>query len=146
MINWINSNKHFHHKSITWEKSMFGVTSKLLMAYKCSLFSLLILSTKEHVWSLGCLQNEFFFSPCIYNALMSKFRKSFPYVNNRYQKIEFPLHFFYFNVGKKLNFLLVNTKIRKRKNEGQEFLYDQNWVIHKTIWLLTLNSLPTFLN
>lgn len=94
MINWINSNKRFHHKSITWEKSMFGVTSKLLMAYKCSLFSLLILSTKEHVWSLGYLQNEFFFSPCIINALMSKFRKSFPYVNNRYQKIEFPLHFF----------------------------------------------------
>lgn len=120
MINWINSNKHFHHKSITWEKSMFGVTSKLLMAYKCSLFSLilLILSTKEHVWSLGCLQNEFFFSPCIINALMSKFRKSFPYVYNRYQKIKFPLHFFTLTLEKSWFFCCWTLTNKEKEKWG----------------------------
>lgn len=110
MINWINSNMRFHHKSITWEKSMFGVTPKLLMAYKSSLFSLLILSTKEHVWSLGCLQNDFF-SPCIIYAIMSKFRKFLTYVYIRYiyQDLEFFSTFFFFNFGKQLNFLFSNT-------------------------------------
>lgn len=56
----------------------------------------------------GVCKMRFFFSLCIINVLMLKFWKLFLYVYNRYKKIEFFLYFFYFNVGKKLNFLLLN--------------------------------------
>lgn len=58
------------------------------------------------------------------------------------KKLNFPYIFLHQRWKK----VVEHQQIRKTKNEGQEFLYDQNWVIHKTIWLLTLNSLPTFLN
>lgn len=100
MINWINSNKRFHHKSITWEKSMFGVTSKLLMAYKCSLFSLLILSSKEHVWSLGCLQNEFFSVHVLLTHQCQNFGNHSHMYTTDIKKLNFPYIFFTFTLEK----------------------------------------------
>lgn len=111
MINWINSNMRFHHKSITWEKSMFGVTPKLLMAYKSSLFSLLILSTKEHVWSLGVSAKWLFLVHVLFTQLCQNFgNPSHMYTSDTFIKTwNFFSTFFFFNFRKQLNFLFSNT-------------------------------------